>query len=224
MSRPADALRAGTAVANLRIGYDEEGGRRPRFETRRNIIPLMFDGLDFGASIGIGNQLHRRPGYTQELQRATGSGCRPSHEAMGRLREQYLNVPLEMVLHPASTSTQEDAKAQKATLVKLSQLIPEEQRRIEEDRDGVEQKVEQRRLEAEARRTGEEAKEKTDVLDQRRTEQVPSPWRKYGPAVASVAVVLIFSFVFWWLKRQEPERAERREPPKESLPATSKRT
>ena len=131
-------------------------------ETRRNIIPLMFDGFDFGKSIA--NQL---TGDLATLKSYNGLQVTGAYftEAMNRLREQYLNVPLEMVLHPASTSTQEDAEVQKATLVKLSQLIPEEQRRIEEDRDGVEQKVEQRRLEAEARRTGEEAKEKTDVLE-----------------------------------------------------------
>src|SRR5262245_2003077 len=37
-----------------------------------------------------------------------------------------------------------------------------------------------------------------------RAKAVPSPWRRYGPVAAAVAVVLIlFSFVFWWPKAQE---------------------
>jgi hypothetical protein len=142
-------------------------------ETKRNIIPLMFDGFDFSTP-SVANQL---TGNLATLKSYNGLQVMGAFftEAMNRLREQYLNVPLEMVLHPVSTSTQEDAKAQKATLVKLGELIPEE--------------------------------------DQRRSLR-----RKYGLIAASVAVVLIiFSFVFWWLKRQEPERAERREPAKESL-------
>jgi len=51
----------------------------------------------------------------------------------------------------------------------------------------------------------EVARRKSDEADQRRTEQeAQSLWRKYGPVVAAVTVVLIiFSFVFWWPKLRE---------------------
>jgi len=146
-------------------------------ETKRNIIPLMFDGFDFSTP----SVSDRLTGNLAILKSYNGLQVVGPFftEAMNRLREQYLNAPLEMVLHPASTSTQEDAKAEKATLVKLSELIPNEEQTRQE---------------------------------------VPRFWRKYAVVIASVAVVLvIFSSVFWWLKRQEPERAETREPIKESL-------
>jgi hypothetical protein len=47
---------------------------------------------------------------------------------------------------------------------------------------------------------------------------VPSPWRRYGPVAAAMAVVLIlFGFVFWWPKPSEPpikEAKDQREPTK----------
>jgi outer membrane protein OmpA-like peptidoglycan-associated protein len=87
----------------------------------------------------------------------------------------------------------------------------EERRRIEEERNGGEQEAERHSLEAEAqRKLEEETKRKTDEADRRYIEQeVPSPWRTYGPVAAAVAVVLIlFSFVFWWPKREEPKQEE----------------
>ena len=43
------------------------------------------------------------------------------------------------------------------------------------------------------------------------------PWLTYGPVAAAVAVVLIFSFVFWWPKRQGTERVEKQQPLKEPV-------
>src|SRR5262245_4102840 len=105
-------------------------------ETKRNIVPLMFDGFSFGAS-SIANHL---TGKLAALPRYNGLPVMAAYftEAMSRLREKYLNVPLEMVLHPASRTAQDTAKAQRAaaidaTLGKQEALIPqEEQRRIEE--------------------------------------------------------------------------------------------
>src|SRR5262249_18837276 len=61
-----------------------------------------------------------------------------------------------------------------------------------------------------------EAKRKANKESPRRLEQeLPSPWRTYGPTTAAVAVVLIiFIFVFWWPKRQEaPKEAESQKKP-----------
>jgi ElaB/YqjD/DUF883 family membrane-anchored ribosome-binding protein len=156
-------------------------------ENKRNIIPIMLEGFDFSTS-PVADQL---TGKLATLKSYNGLTVVASYftEAMNRLREQYLSVPLEMVLHPASTSAQEDAKAQKAaaikaSLVKQDELIEKEQRRVEE----------------------EEAKRKANEENRGYVEhEVPNPWRTYGP-VAGVAVVLVFfSFVFWLAREKKPE-------------------
>jgi tetratricopeptide (TPR) repeat protein len=79
-------------------------------EVRRNIIPLMLENFDFGAP-GIGNQLK---GNLEALKGYNGLRVPPEYfaEAMGRLRDKYLNVPLDAVLHPASLSAKRAAKEQ----------------------------------------------------------------------------------------------------------------
>src|SRR5215472_10771622 len=76
-----------------------------------------------------------------------------------------------------------------------------------EERNRAEQEAEQSHIEAEAQRKEEKATRKTDEADRIHIgQEAPSPWRKYGPAAAAVALVLIlFSFLFWWSKRQEIE-------------------
>ena len=77
-------------------------------------------------------------------------------------------------------------------------------------------------------RSEEEAKRKAEKANRRRIgQEVPNPWRTYGPVVAAVAVALIiFSFVFWWPKRQATERVEKQQPEKQittqSLPVIGK--
>jgi tRNA G37 N-methylase Trm5 len=90
-------------------------------------------------------------------------------------------------------------------------------------------KVEEERFrEKERQRSEETAKRKAEEANRRRIDQeVPNPWRTYGPVVAAVAVVLIiFSFVFWWPKRQATERVEKQQPQKQittqSLPVIGK--
>jgi tetratricopeptide (TPR) repeat protein len=80
-------------------------------DSRRNIVPLMLEGFDFG-SPKIANQL---TGKLAELKRYNGLSIPPDYflEAMGRLREKFLNVPLAAVLHPASPSAQVAATEQK---------------------------------------------------------------------------------------------------------------
>jgi Flp pilus assembly protein TadD len=84
-------------------------------ETRRNIVPLMLEGFDFGAP-GIGRQL---TGKLAELKAYNALRVPVEYfvEAMGRLRDRYLNVPLDAVLHPASFSAQQAAEEQQAAAV-----------------------------------------------------------------------------------------------------------
>jgi len=81
-------------------------------ESKRNIVPLMLEGFDFG-SPKIASQL---TGKLAALKRYNGLSIPPEYflEAMGRLRDRFLNVPLTAVLHPASPAAQVAATEQKA--------------------------------------------------------------------------------------------------------------
>jgi formylglycine-generating enzyme required for sulfatase activity len=98
-----------------------------------------------------------------------------------------------------------------AILSDSSKIIPDHTKQAEEER----------LREQERQRSEEEVRRKTDEADRKRIEQeVPSPWRTYGPVAAAVAVLLIlFSFVFWSPKPQEApikEAEGQKEPIKEA--------
>ncbi|HLO18186.1 MAG TPA: SUMF1/EgtB/PvdO family nonheme iron enzyme [Anaerolineales bacterium] len=77
-------------------------------DERRNIIPLFFDGFSFG-SPSIADKL---TGKLAAIQRYNGLDIPSGYfiEAMERLRDRYLNVPLNAVLHPVSTEVQKAVK------------------------------------------------------------------------------------------------------------------
>jgi tetratricopeptide (TPR) repeat protein len=79
---------------------------------QRNIVPLMLEGFDFGTP-KIASQL---TGTLAPLRHYNGLSIPPDYfsEAMGRLRNKFLNVPLTAVLHPASFPAQRAATEQKA--------------------------------------------------------------------------------------------------------------
>ena len=81
-------------------------------DSQRNIVPLMLEGFDFGTPT-IAKQLS---GTLAALKAYNGLSIPPEYfmEAMGRLRDRYLNVPLTAVLHPASPSAQRAAREQTA--------------------------------------------------------------------------------------------------------------
>lgn len=81
-------------------------------DTRRNIVPLMFEGVHFG-SPGIADQL---TGTLEALKRYNAISVPNEYfdEAMVRLRERYLNVPLDAVVHPASPAARRVAQSQQA--------------------------------------------------------------------------------------------------------------
>jgi tetratricopeptide (TPR) repeat protein len=81
-------------------------------DSKRNIVPLMLEGFDFGSPT-IASQL---TGKLAALKRYNGLSIPPEYflEAMGRLRDRFLNLPLTSVLHPASTAAQVAATEQKA--------------------------------------------------------------------------------------------------------------
>jgi tetratricopeptide (TPR) repeat protein len=81
-------------------------------ELKRNIVPLMLESFDFGAP-GIGNQL---TGELAALKRYNGLPIVPRYfaAAMDALRNEFLNISLDAVHHPASPTAKEAAKEQQA--------------------------------------------------------------------------------------------------------------
>jgi len=70
-------------------------------DEKRNIIPLLFKGFQFGTP-SVSEKL---TGTLKNLSGYNGLNVHEDYfdEAMVRLRTQYLNVPLDTVLHPIST-------------------------------------------------------------------------------------------------------------------------
>jgi formylglycine-generating enzyme required for sulfatase activity len=81
-------------------------------DTRRNIVPLMLESFDFDTP-AIASQL---TGKLATLKRYNALRVPVEFfmEAMDRLREKHLNLPLDAVLHPASSSAQQAARDEQA--------------------------------------------------------------------------------------------------------------
>ena len=80
-------------------------------ESGRNIVPLMFEGFDFGSPT-VAKQL---TGALAVLPRYQGLGVPPEYfdAAMEKLRTKYLNIPLQAVPHPPSAAAQRAAETQR---------------------------------------------------------------------------------------------------------------
>jgi hypothetical protein len=81
-------------------------------DSRRNIVPVMLAGFDFGTST-TASQL---TGKLVELKKYNGleiPKIRFFSSEMERLRDKFLNVPVDAVLHPASDFAQQAATEQK---------------------------------------------------------------------------------------------------------------
>ena len=70
-------------------------------DEKRNIIPLLFDGFNFGSPAII----EKLTGKLEAIPRYNALDIPSGYfmEAMERLRRRYLNIPLEAVTHPVST-------------------------------------------------------------------------------------------------------------------------
>jgi len=96
--------------------YHRDDWLRREIETaldaRRNIVPLMLEGFDFSAPL-ITSQLIGKLA-TLKLYNALNVPADYFFSAMDRLRERFLNVPLEAAHHPPSPFAQRAAEAQQA--------------------------------------------------------------------------------------------------------------
>src|SRR5262249_7353958 len=95
-------------------------------DSKRNIVPLMFEGFKFDTP-AIAKQLNA--GKLAELKKCNGlpiPEARFFSSEMERLRNKFLNVEVDAVLHPASDSAQQVAKEQKG---KAARALGDEQRK-----------------------------------------------------------------------------------------------
>lgn len=98
-------------------------------DEKRNIVPVFLEGFDFG-SPSISKYL---TGKLAKLKKYNGQNVPAGffEEAMGKIREKFLNVPLDSVLHPVSVTVQKEVKKQQvsasgATQVKEKELTAQE--------------------------------------------------------------------------------------------------
>jgi len=91
---------------------------------KRNIVPLMLEGFDFGTPT-IANQL---TGKLAVLKRYNALDVPASYfmEAMQRLREQYLKIALEGVLHPPTPEAKRASKSQQVAADRAPHVAKEE--------------------------------------------------------------------------------------------------
>src|SRR5687768_3774978 len=77
-------------------------------DEKRNVIPLFFDGFNFGSP----NVAEKLMGKLSAIRRYNGLDIPSGYflEAMERLNNRYLNVPLDAVLHPVSTEVRKLVK------------------------------------------------------------------------------------------------------------------
>lgn len=81
-------------------------------DEKRNIIPLFFDGFNFGSPAVI----EKLNGKLAAITRYNGLEIPPGYfmEAMERLSKRYLDIPLNAVIHPVSTEVRKVVKEEQS--------------------------------------------------------------------------------------------------------------
>jgi tetratricopeptide (TPR) repeat protein len=93
-------------------------------DSQRNIVPLTLEGFDFGTPT-IASQL---TGKLAALRQYNAMSVPPEYfdAAMAKLRDKFLNVPLDAVLHPASLAARQAATQQKGAAAKAPRVEEDE--------------------------------------------------------------------------------------------------
>jgi formylglycine-generating enzyme required for sulfatase activity len=99
-------------------------------DEKRNIVPLFFKSFRFGAP----SVTEKLTGKLKNLSRYNGLNVHEDYfdEAMHRLRFQYLNIPLDTVLHPVSTEVQEVVLAEQIAADKALEQIEDMQELVKQ--------------------------------------------------------------------------------------------
>jgi len=102
-------------------------------DQKRNIVPLFFDGFDFGSP----DVIEKLTGKLENLKRYNGLEVPPGYfmEAMRRLCDRYLSTPFDTVIHPISTDVRrvvrkEQIAANKALSKQTIKLKPAKRSRV----------------------------------------------------------------------------------------------
>ena len=168
-----------TPTALERCGDPKDWMRREieaALDSRRNIVPLMLPGFDFGKP-AIASQL---TGKLAELKEYNGLDIPKApffRPEMERLRNKFLNVQVDAVLHPASDSAQQVAKEQKG---KATKALADDRRKGEDEQPRnaaqataarqAREEERKREEEANARRNAEEEPHQREAEEKRPTD------------------------------------------------------
>jgi hypothetical protein len=89
-------------------------------DSKRNIIPVMLEGFEFGTSLTA----KYLTGKLALLTNYNGLRVHSDYfeESVNRLCERYLNVPLDMVLHPMSNTVKESTQEQQSIANKYNKV------------------------------------------------------------------------------------------------------
>lgn len=104
-------------------------------DEKRNIVPLFFKGFRFG----ISSVSEKLTGKLKNLSRYNGLNIHEDYfdEAMHRLSVQYLNIPLDTVLHPLSTEVQKVVYAEQVAANQALEQIEDVQQLVKHDEKPV---------------------------------------------------------------------------------------
>lgn len=99
-------------------------------DEKRNIVPLFFKGFRFGNP----SVTEKLTGKLKNLSRYNGLNVHEDYfdEAMHRLRTEYLNKPLDTVLHPVSTEVQRVVRAEQVAADKALEQIENVQQLVKQ--------------------------------------------------------------------------------------------
>ena len=93
-------------------------------DEKRNIVPVFLEGFDFG-SPSISKYL---TGKLKTLKKYNGQNVPAGFfdEAMGKIRDKFLNIPLDSVLHPVSATVQKEVQKQQISASEATQIKEKE--------------------------------------------------------------------------------------------------
>jgi formylglycine-generating enzyme required for sulfatase activity len=163
---------------------------------RRNIIPLFLDGFNFGTPF-VSEKLTGKLG---ELKRYNGLEVPAGYfdAAMERLRNRYLKVTLDAVLHPVSDEVQKVVKEQQVAADRALSRGEEHEESARKEKEAQEKKV----PEEQARREGEErARKKYEEEARKKKEGKKTQFINKRTIIFAVSIIIlgVFGYTLWFL-------------------------
>ena len=154
-------------------------------DEKRNIIPLFFKGFRFD----VPSVSEKLTGRLKNISRYNGLNVHEDYfdEAMRRLRTQYLNEPLDTVLHPVSNEVQEVVNEEKLAADKALEQ-KEVSKRVREEHD--------KQVELEEELMPKPVEDvKVERLPADTTQQATFQWQSIARVAGIVSLLLLFIWV-----------------------------